>query len=72
MTISFKSVFNPNMDFIKEKLTNQSPCDSCEEQKQFLNNPYYQSSECNHCARYVLWVDKCIRKLAYLESEKEK
>lgn len=51
----------------QEILTDNSPCNKCEEAKCFMNNPYYQSDKCGACVDYARWIIKCLNKLKWLE-----
>lgn len=67
MLVDFDKVFHPEEPWKNMNITDHSPCGKCPERQNFENNPYYQSSACDHCKEYTLWMVDVIRKLYWLE-----
>lgn len=67
----FDATFGPQRKekLFKEKLTDNSPCQNCEEYLLSINNPYFISDKCSTCKDAVIWRAKCIEKLAIYENE---
>ena len=65
----FDATFGPQRKekLFKEKLTDNSPCQNCEEYLLSINNPYFISDKCSTCKDAVIWRAKCIEKLAIYE-----
>ena len=49
MMFNFDSVFHKEIN----KLSSQDcPCSKCNESRFYINNPYYQSIQCEQCDKY--------------------
>lgn len=44
---------------------NTCPCQGCDEAERIINNPYvtfFQSTRCERCIEYRVWVNKILKK----------
>lgn len=66
MKFDFDAVFHPKEEWKNETVSDQCPCSGCEEAEKYVDNPFYASEKCS-CRKLVLWREKAMQKLYWLE-----